>query len=177
MRAFISIPLAGLFVFLAGFNVWIMLTGRGDSPRSRRIWTQIHRACGYTFVSLFVIFTYFMLLRIRSADELPPRIVLHLWLALMLAPLLLVKILVVRYQKSAWNLLLTFGVMIFVLAFTLVSMNVAVHYLRDLVPHKVPFIRSFSVILVTVVAAVIGLVTKGISPLFRRQKIPSGDAL
>jgi ferredoxin-NADP reductase len=35
MRAIISLPLAGLFIFLAGFNAWIMLTGRGASPRSR----------------------------------------------------------------------------------------------------------------------------------------------
>jgi len=86
VRTFISIPLSGLFVFLAGFNVWIMLTSRGPTPRSRKVWTQIHRVCGYLFVALFVIFCYFMLLRIRSADELSPRVVLHLSMPLILAP-------------------------------------------------------------------------------------------
>jgi ferredoxin-NADP reductase len=160
VRAFISIPLAGLFVFLAAFNVWIMLTGRGASPRSRRIWTQIHRVCGYAFISLFVIFCYFMLLRIRSLDELSPRIVLHLSLAFILAPLLFVKVIVVRYQKSAWNLLITLGVTIFAVAFTLVSMNVAVHYLRDVVPHKVPFAISLRVIVATIIAAGIAFFAK-----------------
>jgi len=103
VRASVSIPLAGLFIFLAALNVWIMLTGRGATPRGRRIWTQVHRVCGYTFISLFVIFCYFMLLRIRSADELSPRIILHLSLAFILAPLLLVKVIVVRFRKSAWN--------------------------------------------------------------------------
>jgi hypothetical protein len=52
VRAFVSIPLASLFVFLAAFNVWIigdagrrirnavlggeiMLTGRGATPRAQ----------------------------------------------------------------------------------------------------------------------------------------------
>jgi len=160
VRAFISIPLAGLFVFLAAFNVWIMLTGRGATPRSRKIWIHIHRACGYAFIALFVIFCYFMLLRIRSADELSPRIVLHLSLALILAPLLLVKVIVVRYQKSAWNVLITLGVTIFALVFTLVAMNIAVHYLRDLTPHKVPFAISLRVIATAIVLGGIAFFAK-----------------
>ena len=36
MRSAISLTLASVFVFLAGFNVWNMLTGRGASPRSSR---------------------------------------------------------------------------------------------------------------------------------------------
>jgi hypothetical protein len=164
VRAVISLPLAGLFVFLAGFNVWIMLTGRGATPRSRRIWTQIHRICGYLFISLFVIFCYFMLLRIRSADEISPRIVMHLTLALILAPLLLVKVIVVRYQKSAWNVLITLGVTIFAIAFTLVSVNVAVHYLRDLPAHKVPFAISVRIVAVVILAAVIAFFVRSKTP-------------
>jgi ferredoxin-NADP reductase len=155
MRASISIPLASLFVFLAAFNVWIMLSGRGATPRSGRLWRRIHRVCGYTFIALFAIFCYFMLLRIRSADELSPRILMHLTLALMLAPLLLVKVIVVRYRESAWNVLIALGVTIFAIAFTLVSINVAVHYLRDLPPHKVPFAVSLRVVSVALICAVI----------------------
>jgi ferredoxin-NADP reductase len=164
VHSVISLPLAGLFVFLAGFNVWIMLTGRGATPRSRRIWTQIHRVCGYLFLSLFVIFCYFMLLRIRSADELSPRIVIHLVLALILAPLLLVKVIVVRYQKSAWNVLITLGVTIFAIAFTLVSMNVAVHYMRDLPAHKVPLAISLRIIAGVIVAALIAFFARSKQP-------------
>ena len=160
MRTFISIPLSSLFVFLAGFNVWIMLTGRGPTPRSRKVWTQIHRFCGYIFIALFVIFCYFMLLRIRSADELSPRVVVHLSMALILAPLLLVKIVAVRYQKAAWNLALTLGVTIFAVAFALVSINVAVHYLRAVVPHKVPLAVSLRVVAIAVILASVGFFTK-----------------
>jgi ferredoxin-NADP reductase len=174
VRAYLSIPLAGLFVFLAAFNVWIMLSGRGATPRSRKIWTQVHRICGYAFISLFVIFCYFMLLRIRSLDELSPRIVLHLSLAFILAPLLLVKVIVVRYQKSAWNVLITLGVTIFAVAFTLVSMNAAVHYLRDVAPHKVPFAISLKVIVATIVAAGIAFFAKAKQA---KTKIPANPVV
>src|ERR1041384_3548647 len=96
-----------------------------------------------------------MLLRIRLADELSPRIVLHFSLALILAPLLLVKVIVVRYQRSAWNVLITLGVTIFAVAFTLVSINVAVHYLRDLTPYRVPLAISLRVIAAVVILAII----------------------
>jgi hypothetical protein len=109
VRAFSSIPLAGLFVLVAAFNVWIMLTDHGPTPRRRRMWTQVDRVCVYTFIALFVIFCYFMLLRTRSAGELSLRVGLHLTLALILAPLLLIKVIVVRYQKSAWHVLMTLG--------------------------------------------------------------------
>lgn len=157
MRAYIGIPLAGLFVFLAAFNVWIMLTGRGATPRSRKLWTQAHRIAGYTFIALYVIFCYFMLLRIRGTDELSPRIIFHMGLALILGPLLMIKVIVVRYQKAAWNVAMTLGITIFTVAFTLVAVNVAVHYLRDLAPHKLPFATSLRVIAAVIIAAGIAL--------------------
>jgi len=161
MHPAISVPLALLFVFLAGFNAWIMLSGRGASPRARRLWSQAHRTAGYTFIALFVIFCYFMLLRIRgTADELSPRLVLHMSLALVLAPLLLVKVIVVRYQKSAWGLLSALGVAIFSIAFTLVAINVSVHYLRNLSPHKMPPAVSGSVIVGILILALIGFFSR-----------------
>lgn len=156
MRAIITLPLAGLFVFLAGFNAWIMLTSRGASPRNRRLWAQAHRVCGYAFIALFAIFCYFMLLRVSgSSDELSPRLILHMGLALALAPLLLAKVIVVRYQRAAWGALMALGISILVTAFTLVAVNVSVHYLRNASPHKVPFAISLRVIVVVVILATV----------------------
>jgi hypothetical protein len=168
--AIISLPLAGLVVFLAGFNVWIMLTGRGATARSRRLWTQAHRICGYTFIALTVIFCYFMILRIRgSSDELSPRLILHMGLALALAPLLLAKVLVVRYQKT-WGALMALGISIFVTAFTLVTVNASVHYLRNASPHKVPFAISLIVIA--------GVIALALAAFFARHKqtSPTSDS-
>jgi hypothetical protein len=153
----ISVPLAALFVFLAGFNVWIMLTNRGASPRSRRLWTRAHRISGHTFIALVAVFYYFMLLRVKgSLDELSPRLILHMGLAFLLAPLLLVKVIAVRYQKAAWNLLMALGIGIFGIAFALVALNVSVHYLRIASRHKVTVGTSEAVIVVVLALAVMG---------------------
>jgi len=165
VRAFISVPLAILFVFLAGFNAWIMLTGRGASARTRRLWTQAHRMCGYSFIALFVIFCYFMLMRIRgSADELSPRLILHMGLALALAPLLFVKVIVVRYQKAAWSLLIALGVGIFITAFTLVAVNVSVRYLRLADGQKVALTTSLRIITAIVILAIVAFFAEARQP-------------
>jgi ferredoxin-NADP reductase len=161
VRAIITLPLAGLFVFLAGFNAWIMLTSRGASPRGRRLWTQAHRVCGYAFIALFAIFCYFMLLRVRgSSDELSPRLILHMSLAFALAPLLLAKVIVVRYQRAAWGVLMALGISILITAFTLVAVNVSVHYLRNASPDKVSFAISLRVIVAVILLAAVAFLTR-----------------
>lgn len=157
MPSVVTIPLAALFVFLAGFNVWIMLTERGATPRSRRLWSRAHRIAGHTFIALFVVFCYFMLLRVRgSSDELSPRLILHMSLAFLLAPLLLAKVTTVRYQKDAWKLLMVLGIGIFGTAFTLVALNVSVHYLRIASRHQVTAGTAEGVIVIALSLGVMG---------------------
>lgn len=148
----ISLTLAGLFVLLAGFNVWNMLSNRTTSGRNARRWIQFHRIAGYVFIAAFAVSLYLMLLRMKGwADELSPRLILHMGLALLLAPLVMAKVLVARYQKTARGLLMALGIGIFGMAFALVAMNVAVHYLRAASPHKVSGRTSEEVILAIVV--------------------------
>jgi zinc transporter ZupT len=112
-----------------------------------------------------------MLLRIRgTADELSPRLILHMSLALVLAPLLLVKVIVVRFQKSAWGLLSALGVAIFSIAFTLVAINVSVHYVRNFSPHKMPPAVSGSVIVGISILALIGFFSRS------KQREPEAEA-
>lgn len=114
-----TLVLACLFVFLAGFNVWNMLTGRESSARSHRLWIQIHRGCGYAFTALFVIFCYSMLLRVQGMeDELPPRLILHVGLAIALGPLIFAKIIATRSQQASRGVLTALGIAIFTAAFT-----------------------------------------------------------
>ena len=156
MRAAISIPLAALFVLLATFNVWSMLSSHGGSKLLGRWWTLLHRAAGYSFIALFAVFSYFMLLRIKgSADELSPRIILHMALAFSLAPLLVVKVITVRSGKASHALLCALGVAIFAIAFTLVTINVAAHVIRAASMGKVPL--WISLIFVFAVLLVAGL--------------------
>jgi glycine betaine catabolism B len=152
-----SLLLAALFVFLAGFNVWNMLSGRGKSARGSRLWTQAHRACGYAFIALFVIFVYCMALRLRGLnDELPARLIFHVGLALMLAPLLFVKVIVARYQKAARGLLTALGISIFAFAFTLVAINALSHYLRGASSEKVHVATMVTVVVAALFLALLG---------------------
>ncbi|HYX28947.1 MAG TPA: hypothetical protein VE863_10285 [Pyrinomonadaceae bacterium] len=175
MRVVVSLILACLFVLLAGFNVWNMLTNRGTSTRSVRLWTQVHRGAGYAFIALYVILCYFMLLRIKgSADELSPQLVLHMGLALSLAPLLVVKVIVARYQKAARGLLMALGIGIFAIAFTLVALNFSIHFLQVASTHKEPIGISATFIALALILAVIPLVAKAGLPMPKsKEAVPS----
>jgi ferredoxin-NADP reductase len=154
VRAAISIPLAVLFLLLATFNVWSMISSHSGSKLPARWWALLHRAAGYAFVSLFAIFSYFMLLRLKGwPDEISPRIVLHMALAFSLAPLLVAKIIAVRSRKASHALLCALGIAIYAVAFTLVTINIAVHFLRVASVEKTPFwISSFFVFAVLLLA-------------------------
>jgi ferredoxin-NADP reductase len=79
-----------------------------------------------------------MLLRIKGyPDELPPRILVHMCLALMVAPLLIAKMVVARKQKAARGLLSALGVSLFVVSFLLVALNVFSHFLSKAATAKV----------------------------------------
>ena len=80
-------------------------------------------------------------------------------LALALAPLLLAKVLVVRYQKT-WGALMALGISIFVMSFTLVTLNVSVHYLRNASPHKIPFVISLMVVAVAITLALVAFLAR-----------------
>jgi glycine betaine catabolism B len=158
----ISLILACLFVFLAGFNVWNKLASPGKSARGARLWMQVHRAAGYTFTGMFVIFGYFMFLRLKGwAEELSPQLILHVGLALVLAPLILVKVLVARYQKAARGLLTALGVAIFVIAFSLVALNLSIHLLRAASPETLSVRTSAIVVLAVLASVTIAFFAKG----------------
>ena len=155
MHTLVSIISGSLFVLLGGLNVWIMLTNRGSSKRNSRLWMRIHRTVGYVFIAVFSITVYFMLMRIKGdSDELPPRILLHMSMALILAPLLVVKVLVARYQPVSRGLLSALGTTIFAISFALVVMNIASFLLRNAKSDAVSPV--ISAVFVLVVSAAIG---------------------
>ena len=80
-----------------------------------------------------------MLLRVKGwSDELSPRLILHMGLALSLVPLLFAKVIVARYQKAARGLLTALGIGILGVSFTLVALNLSIHFLRAASTGKVP---------------------------------------
>jgi ferredoxin-NADP reductase len=144
-----------VFVLLAIANVSSILnaTGRSRDETSRERLIRIHRIGGYAFVGLFCAMTYFMALRLEGlSDELPPRLVIHLVLTLAIAPLLFVKILIVRYYRRYAAALLPIGLSIFVGSFILVMINLLPHWLGNAAPSETDIARSIGVVVVIVAA-------------------------
>ena len=119
----LSLWLGLAFVLVGGANVWLVLEAwsrvKAAGVSSRML--TLHRIGGYLFIALFCVMTYYMLARLGGGADIPPTTTLHLALALILSPLLFIKVLIARYYKNQHNLLLPIGLTIFVLAFVLIA--------------------------------------------------------
>src|SRR5260370_1132177 len=148
MRTSLSVALSSLFVLLGGFNTWLMLGIHGSSKPNRRLWVLAHRIAGYLFTAIYSVMLYYMILRIKGAvDELPPRIIVHMVLALLLIPLLVMKIFIARHQEGLHGVLHALGIAIFAISFTLVALNIVWHVLRSTTERPVSPVTSAIVLI------------------------------
>jgi ferredoxin-NADP reductase/mono/diheme cytochrome c family protein len=134
LPASLSSALGIVLVLLGIAAVWLIFDAsrRTHSATRRERIIRAHRIVGYVFIALFCLVVWFMLLRIRtSPGELPVPSMLHILMALILAPLLLVKILVARYYRSFTAALVPLGLTIFTLAFVLVGSSAGPYLLRS----------------------------------------------
>src|SRR5258708_11136274 len=123
MKAGLSISLGLVFVGLATLNVITLLESSRSSQTSQRRARAInlHRAGGYLFIGLFVMMFWFMSKRlIGSPEALLGDAALHIDLAILLAPLLFVKVIVARKYKSHHSILFTLGLSIYAISVVLV---------------------------------------------------------
>src|SRR5215467_5587940 len=128
-----SLVLGFAFILVGGVNVWLVLEAwsrvKATNASSRML--TLHRIGGYLFIALFCVMTYFMVARLRSVGaDTSPTVTLHLALAMVLSPLLFIKVLIARYYKNQLNLLMPIGLTIFVLAFVLVASTAAPYLVR-----------------------------------------------
>src|SRR5580698_8374603 len=121
-----SVWLGIAFVFVGAINVWLVLQASArvrDAKANTRL-IAAHRIGGYLFIALFCVMGYFMIARLGDAGGgASPGTMIHLTLAMVLSPLLFVKVLVARYYKSYYSLLMPLGLVIFVLAFVLIGIT------------------------------------------------------
>ena len=120
----VSAALGFVFVLAGAAAVWLIFDAstrtRDQTARDRII--RAHRIAGYLFIALFCLMSWFMLLRLgETSDELSLRSMLHVLIAMILAPLLLVKIVIARYYKTFTSALVPLGLTIFTLGFVLVT--------------------------------------------------------
>jgi ferredoxin-NADP reductase len=121
-----SLWLGVAFVLIGAINVWLILQASAqvrDAQASTRL-IAAHRIGGYLFIALFCVMGYFMLARLGDAGGgAPPGTMLHITLAMVLSPLIFVKVLVARYYKSYHSFLTPMGLTIFVLSFVLIGIT------------------------------------------------------
>jgi ferredoxin-NADP reductase/mono/diheme cytochrome c family protein len=134
LPASLSSALGIVFALLGIAAVWLIFDAsrRTHSTARRDRIIHAHRIAGYLFIALFCLMAWLMVLRTgASADELPVRSTLHILMALVLVPLLLIKVLVARYYKSFTAVLVPLGLTIFTLAFVLVGSSAGPYLLRS----------------------------------------------
>ena len=132
----VSAGLGLLFVLTGAAAVWLIFDAskgsRTQTARDRIL--RAHRIAGYLFIALFCFMSWFMLLKVKETpDELPLRAMLHILIAMVLAPLLLVKVVIARYYKSFTAALVPLGLTIFTLGFVLIASSAGPYLLRKAV--------------------------------------------
>src|SRR6266851_7012302 len=129
----LSALLGALFILLGTAAVCLILEAsrRTHSAAVRDRIIQAHRTAGYLFIALFCAMTWFMFLKVKDVpDELPLRSMLHILVAMVLAPLLLVKVIIARYYKTFTTALVPLGLTIFTLGFVLIASSAGPYLLR-----------------------------------------------
>jgi ferredoxin-NADP reductase len=129
----LSAVLGFVFILIGATAIWLIFEAsrhsHSQAARDRRI--RAHRIAGYLFIALFCFMTWLMLLRLKdAADELSLRSMLHILVAMVLAPLFLIKVLVARYYKSYTSVLVPLGLTIFTLGFVLIASTAGPYLLR-----------------------------------------------
>src|SRR4029077_6029869 len=97
LHASLSASLGSFFVLLAGANVWVMLhaSSRSKDHAAHSRLMRTPRLGGGAFLLVFFVLFFFIAFRIKGvSDELPPPLTFHIILALLLIPILLVKVLI-----------------------------------------------------------------------------------
>jgi ferredoxin-NADP reductase/mono/diheme cytochrome c family protein len=131
--AFLNSLTGVLFILLGTAAVWLIFDAsrRVHSPSAKDRLLQAHRAAGYLFIAVFCFMTWSMVLRTRNGpEELPLPSMVHILLAMVLAPLLLVKLLIARYYKTFTAALVPLGLTIFTIGFVLIATTAGPYLLR-----------------------------------------------
>ncbi|CAK8717646.1 Quinohemoprotein amine dehydrogenase A, alpha subunit, heme binding [Candidatus Electrothrix aarhusensis] len=133
MHPHFSSMLATLLVVIGGVTVLIMLEMTGkvkDSPR-RKGWILLHRILGYLFLVLFAAMLVFMVIKAGGfQEELPARAMIHIILALLLVPLIMIKVVIARRHAQLSTKLIMLGLAIFGLSFGLTGITAGYYALH-----------------------------------------------
>jgi len=123
-----------IFVGLAALQVWLMLevTGRQKPRFNPSVLSLIHRINGYAFVTLYLVMLYIMGRKVVQANTpLDAKAMIHWVLAMSILPILLVKILIVRFYPKAFHHVLPMGVSMLVISLAFVSITGGYYFIKS----------------------------------------------
>jgi len=124
-----------LFVLMAAVQVWLMLEtiGRKETRFNEHVLSIIHRVNGYLFLVLYFVFMFVMIKKVAaSGAPLDSKSLIHMALAGSIFPLLIVKILIVRYFPNLFDIIVpTIGIAIFVVSFSFVFITGGYYFIKS----------------------------------------------
>lgn len=140
MGPLVSSIVSGIFLVAGAVALYTMLSIQGGRKVSNpKLFVLIHKAAGWLFVLSFVVMFVFMLERIEDYwEESAARIALHVTLAVALFLLLAIKVLLAKYFKGLSKNLFPVGILVYLMAFTLVGITGGYYLMRLL--SKTPYI-------------------------------------
>ncbi|MDU9050723.1 MAG: hypothetical protein Q3M30_17890 [Candidatus Electrothrix sp. Rat3] len=133
MHPHFSSMLATLLVVIGGVTVLIMLemTGKVRDTPWKKGWIFLHRILGYLFLVLFAAMLVFMVVKAGGfQEELPARAMIHVILALLLVPLIMIKVVIARRHAQLGTKLIMLGLAIFGLSFGLTGITAGYYALH-----------------------------------------------
>ena len=129
----LSSILATMMVVSGGAAVLIMLelTGKVQDNHEKKFWVLAHRLLGYLFIALFGTILVIMVKKASGySEEMSARAIIHIVLALLLLPLLLIKILSARRYAQFTTKLFLLGSLILGISFSMLGIS-AGHYVMN----------------------------------------------
>lgn len=124
-----------VFVAMAALQVWLMLEVIGrEKPRfNPHVLGILHRVNGYLFLVLYVVFLFVMFKKVAAANSPPDaKTIAHMVLAISIIPILLVKILIVRFYPKAFDIVVPMlGIGILTVAFALVFITGGYYFIKS----------------------------------------------
>jgi len=133
MTPLITTILATLFILVGGIAILIMLemTGGVREQDEKAGWLTLHKIFGYFFIVLFAFMLAVMMNKTAGIlEELSVRAVFHITLALVLIPLLVIKVLIARRYPKLKAKLSMLGITIFTLSFGLTGITAGYYALH-----------------------------------------------
>jgi cytochrome c2 len=125
------LAVASFALGIVGVLAMFSLMGKSEHKTSPLVLRRLHRSVGLIFVILLIVTGYLCIRHVaRVGDQISVRAAFHGVTALALVGVLAVKIVIIRWFKGLLNLVPVLGIVVFVLAFVVVTTSAGYFFVR-----------------------------------------------